>query len=508
MSALTGKRILMVQQRNWALTIGHFLAKKLQAEGCRLAALTLKKTTHAFVLAQQEVAYDLIVNNDEIMEDPAHYLAGRDISLQTICANLGIDSVWPLVASLRNHVRSYKDKFYYGFKQNVPDEEIIQFVKATYLYIEKIFADFHPDLIIGPNFVALPHLMLNLYAERKNVQMLTVTDTKVKGQFVFVYDFIETRCPLFPRLRDLNGGLTSPHLEKAKNYIKNFRETYARPSYGLDLSKKTPWTKSIRHALSPYRQIWNWYANPQTNVLKNTGITPDYRPPSIILRDHYAERAYRKYMAAFPYKPLERIGPCVYFPLQTQPELSIDVIAPYFNNQIEVARLLAMSLPDDYTLIVKEHPAMVGLRPPSYIEKLARSPNVTLVDYRIPNDVALKKADLVISPNSTTLAEAAFYYKPAIQLGNLGTTLAFPNVTKQTDMTTISMVIKKLLARDLHTDAYERQLENYVAAAYDTGFDIPYFSIWEKGFPSKASEDQLWDIYQRGIAEAFSYAAS
>ena len=38
MNKLKGKRILIFQQRGWALTIGHFLAKKLQAEGGRLAA--------------------------------------------------------------------------------------------------------------------------------------------------------------------------------------------------------------------------------------------------------------------------------------------------------------------------------------------------------------------------------------------------------------------------------------------------------------------------------------
>ena len=66
-----------------------------------------------------------------------------------------------------------------------------------------------------------------------------------------------------------------------------------------------------------------------------------------------------------------------------QPELAIDVLAPFFTNQIEVARLIAMSLPDDYTLVVKDHPIMVGLRRPRYLDKIQKLPNVKLIDYSI-----------------------------------------------------------------------------------------------------------------------------
>ena len=57
-------------------------------------------------------------------------------------------------------------------------------------------------------------------------------------------------------------------------------------------------------------------------------------------------------------------------PLQFQPEESIDVQAPRFNNMIELARQVAMSLPGDMTLIVKDHPGMFGFRNPKYLNKI------------------------------------------------------------------------------------------------------------------------------------------
>lgn len=498
--SLEGKRILILQQRNWAVSIGHFLAKQLHREGCRLAAITLKKSTDAFIRSQTDVPYDLIISNDEVMENPKAHMNGETIGLGEICRDLGVDSIWPIVMTLRNHVRSYKDKFYYSFKQNVSDDEIVDYVKATYLYTKKVFQDFRPDLILTPNFVALPHIILNLYAKNRGIKMFGVTDTKIKGIYMFTYDHCDSRGPFFTRLEELNENRAmSQNAARVQQYIADFRQNFIKPTHFITADKHQTLYKTIRHELSPFRQIWNWYTQPNINHLNNLGITADYRPPRIILRDFYAEKRYRKFMNKFDYYPLKKIEKYVYFPLQFQPEASIDVIAPYFSNQIETARLIAMSLPDDYTLVVKEHPAMVGFRPPSYLEKIARTPNVKLIDYRIPSETILKNADLVISPNSTTLAEAAFYNKSAIQLGNLGTTLALPNVIRHTDVTTLSAAIKTALKRDLHTSEYEKRLENFVAAVYDTGFDVDYINIWEQGDPSGLALERLWRVYRKEI---------
>ncbi len=139
---------------------------------------------------------------------------------------------------------------------------------------------------------------------------------------------------------------------------------------------------------------------------------------------------------------------------------------------------------------------MVGKRPPSYTEKLSRTVNVKLIDYRIPSEKVLKGADLIVSPGSTAVAEAAFLNKSAIQLGDLGTTLMLPNVTKHSDISTLSEAIKEALHKKLEAD-YERKLENYVAAVYDTGFDVDYLGAWEKG--KNDLLEPLWQTYKGEI---------
>ena len=118
-----GKRVLIFQQRGWGMRVGHFLAKKLQTEGAALAAVVFKNSALRFHTRQTEVKYQFLISHDQIMENPKAYLGNDRYTLAEICDDLGIDSIWPYVQSLRHHVRSYADKYYYGYKQQETDEE-------------------------------------------------------------------------------------------------------------------------------------------------------------------------------------------------------------------------------------------------------------------------------------------------------------------------------------------------------------------------------------------------
>lgn len=500
---LRGKRVLIFQQRGWGKLIGRFLARKLTEEGAALAALTFKKSTHELIVNQPNARYELVINHDEIMGRPREHLKGERLSLEEISVDLGVDSLWPLIYTLRNHVKSYRDKFYYGFKQNVSDEGIVEYVMAAYKCLRRFFDEFRPDVIVSPNFVSFPHIMCNLMGLKRGVPMLGVTDSKIKGYFLFSESYQDDRGAFHDRLEALKAGTArSERVEEARRYIREFRTQFKRPDYaryaalGSGRSGVRAWLKS---ELAPYAAVARWYLRGNDEYMESVGISVDYRPPRIILRDHYAGKRYRRRAETFPYYPFEKIERFVYLPLQFQPEATIDVMAPFAANQIETARQVAMSLPGDYTLVVKEHPGMIGLRPPSYLEKVARTVNVKLVDYRLSSEAVLRRARLIVSPSSTTLAEAAFLNVPAIQLGNLGTTLKLPNVWRHTDMTTLALKIKELLDVDLHTAEYERRLEQYVAAVLDTGFDFDYLAAWERG---KGDLETLWQIYRKEIIRA------
>ena len=502
MTSLKGRRVLIIQQRGWGQTIGHPLAKKLQEEGCRLAALTRKQETHDFTVRQSEVRYEHIFSGDSVKHDPAGFLAGDDFSLSEICETLGLTTIWLLVQSLRQHVMSYKDKFYYGFKQNVDDEGIILFVKAVYKNISGIFKVFAPDIVVGPNCVALPQVMLNLYARKHGRPMITVSDSKVRGVNYFTRDPMEETGPLHERFEELQNGAVSPNAERARRYIEETRACFVPVNIDwLHSGLGGFWTNrkmDVKMWLWCIRMLLRRSRGPNSVI----GPTLDTFSPRLMLRDHYARRRYARAAMTMPYYDFNRVGQFAYFPLQFQPEATIDVHAARFNNQIETVRQVAMSLPGDLTLVVKDHPVMFGYRPPSYLEKIRRTPNVKLIDFRIPNDQIIKRARLIISPNSTTIAEAAYYGVPAIQLGELGKTRLFPNVFYHSNLSTLPEKIVEILDIELGGPEYDRQLLNFVTAVYDVGFDADYVGVWERKTKDPAQLEMVIDSFVREIRKA------
>lgn len=496
MSSLNGGRVLIFQQRGWGITIGHAVAKRLQELGCHLAALTIKKGTHDFVISQKDVLYELIVSGDEVKEDPAKFLGEEDFSLAKICEDLGIKSIWPLVQSMRNHVKCYADKYYYGFKQNRPDEEIVVYVKAIYKNIKRVFTLFNPEIIVAPNFVALQHVMFNLYARKRNIEMIGVSDSKVSGVFYFSYGYLEDRGPFQDRFEELNDGATSDNVDRARDYLMSFRQSFIAPQRSKLSGAPTSTREKVKAELRPYVMCVRYYMKKMQREQSKLGVTLDTLSPRYIMRDHFARKNYVKCTEGFPYYDFEKVEKYVYFPLQFQPEATIDVQSPRCNNQIETARQVAMSLPGDYTLVVKEHPSMVGYRPPSYLEKVARTPNVKLIDFRVPIERVLQRASLVVAPGGTVLAEAAILKIPAIQLGQLGKTLLLPNVFRHTDLSTLASKIVEVLSIDLDTSEYEQGLINYVAAMYDVGLESNYVEIWEG-----TETDGLHVVVERFVSE-------
>ncbi len=502
--SLSGKRILILQQRGWGTNIGHFLAKRFAAEGARLAAITFKPSAHHFHANQKDVEYEYLVNNDDVMRDPKGYLAGDDYTLEEITGALGVDSIWPLIAASRNHIRSYGERYYYSYRQNVSDEDLVLYAKACYKYLSKLVDEFNPEVFITPVFSELPHLILFHLMRRRGKKAVFIADAKVRGIWIAVNDPAESTGAFYDRVDELNAGAETGNRERARVYIKESREKLKRPTYFEKFFAVASRWKRIRAELAPYRRIFEWYfvKGSRTDCIPNLGATVDCRPPRIILRDHFMHKRYARAAKRFPYHPAEKLGKFAYFPLQAQPEAVLDVAAPLFTNQLELARVIAMSLSGDYTLAVKDHPAMLGLRTPAYLEKLARTPNVKLIDYRVSSQALLMKAGLAVSANSTSLAEAALYAVPALQFGNQGTQLKLPGVVKHTDFGTLAKVIKEQMARKLSGPEYERALENYVAAAYDAGYEIDYIGAWEEG--KTAEREKLWTMYRDAAARAIS----
>ncbi len=490
----------MFQQRGWAITIGHDMAKALQARGAKLAAMTFKRSTDIFVRNQSEVAYESIWSDEEIEESPTSFLKHRSPTLSEVCNGLGLKTIWEIVQSRRTQVRSYGEGFYYKNRQNVGDEHIENYVKAMFVVFEQMLDEFEPDAIVVPIFGGLPHIILNRLSRRRGIPMIGITDTKVYGILTFTYSYFNEICPFVQRVDQLNdSNEISEQIELARDYIAKAGaevRTTREMEHFIATRKKSLY-RTLRGLAGELKESRN-----SPNYVKGLGPSVDARPYRIVIRDFVRRWQYERAADGLSMPDINPEKEFAFFPLQAEPEVSIDVYAPRFNNQLELARQLAMSLPGDMKLIAKDHPVMRGYRSGKYLDKLDRTPNVLLVNSDFPSSELIRKSKVVITTAGTVAMEAALLKTPVIQLGDIATTLRLPNTTHHSDLSTMSDVIAQVVKSDFEIPEYERRLLNYVAAAYEIGFGEDHRLAWED-----RDQDETNAIINRYLGELESCLA-
>jgi len=475
---LKNKKIFFFFQRDWGIRIGFYIAKKLYDDGAIIGGLTFKQ--HKYHISQKDIIYSYLQSYDLILENPDEYLGGSEYSLELICKDLGIKSIWPYVQSLRNHVKSYRSKFYYDFKQNVPDENIIFFIKAIYKFLVTLEKSFKPEIIVMPNFVSLVHIMTYFYFKKRNVKCLAVTTSGLKNQFIFTHDFLDSEGPFFDEFTKIKNIKKTELQSKAQLVLQEEINNLVNQKKFLILNN-TLFYNFLRFV---YNFFLNFFRS-KVEISKTFGVTVDNCKSlnRYLFRDYTRQIYYMHKCNRIKYYDLDQISNFAYMPLQFQPEANIDIISASFNNQIETARQIAMNLPDDMTLVVKDHPQMHGFRSPKYLEKILKTPNVKLIKNDYSSSYVLKKSEILISSTGTTFFESALLKKPAILLGNLGTNKILPNTKTLMNFQFLPDLVQELL--DLSKkwgEDYDKEMIFIISALLKKGFNSNYEKLWETNY--------------------------
>jgi Capsule polysaccharide biosynthesis protein len=159
------------------------------------------------------------------------------------------------------------------------------------------------------------------------------------------------------------------------------------------------------HSLWQWREraSGNWYTQPDAFIWHIRRLT--HRARAMVADQLYLRR---------PQVP-ERF---VFYPLHFEPEAATLVHGSYFENQMEVVRNLARSLPIGWRLVVKEHFYMRGRRPLSFYRSLRRIPNVQAVPFSVPTNALIRDARVVAVIASTVGLEASLIGKPVVMFGD------------------------------------------------------------------------------------------
>ena len=107
----------------------------------------------------------------------------------------------------------------------------------------------------------------------------------------------------------------------------------------------------------------------------------------------------------------------IFFPMQQEPERSLLLTAPRYIDQMNTIDLISKSIPENYLLIVKEHPTQGpgrGWRNLSDYKRFKNNSKVFFIHPSISASEIIKKSKLVISVSGTASLEASFFNTPSI----------------------------------------------------------------------------------------------
>jgi len=296
------------------------------------------------------------------------------------------------------------------FKHRPADQQAARALEVYQIY--KSFV-----LRIKPTHIVMSHVetfdgkALVAIAKELGIPVMVPSDLRNLGGISFTSDVLET-LPVYRKA----GPET---IAQALRFLDEFRRSGVpafRPS-GFAVPGEGPLPHYQKSA--PQRLL---------GFLKRTLDNPGLFEPALLAtsikyafpRSREAIRKFRGYRNGRVYDIgtlAELPEKFIYYPLQTSPESSINTPAPYFIDQMRAIDAIRFAMASDCTLVVKEHRASVGIRPPSFYAELRRRAGVRIAHFGVPSLELIKRAQLTISVTGTAVFEAFLLGRPSLALG-------------------------------------------------------------------------------------------
>ncbi len=288
-----------------------------------------------------------------------------------------------------------------------------QLTKAAAMYLSmKIFMKRRsPTHILFGQIEDLDGMTLISLGQELGVPALVPTHTRHMGETFFSPDHLET-LPARP--------IKAEHRAKATDFLQRFRKGETRAAAlppALSEAPDESWPLShpplIHRALAAVKRIAHEPEMWEPEIIR-TSLFLNFPPLANAVwntRGALNERI----------RDIDTLGELpkrfAYYPLQVSPESSINTPAPFFVDQMRAIDAIRFALPSDMLLVVKEHPAFIGLRRPSFLRALRRKAGILVARYDLPSEEILDRAAITLSVSGSAVLEAFLKGKPALTLG-------------------------------------------------------------------------------------------
>lgn len=285
-------------------------------------------------------------------------------------------------------------------------------------YYDRVLDTTRPDVVLfeGPN--GFTDKVLFGVATARGIPALNFTGGLTERKFGLSYGH-RYRNLLFETLFR-NGGEPAPEaVVMARDYIRSLRTLAVKEAYyNQYVGRQSSWsfgsgvrftTMLARAAAQAARPI-----SPEEQCRRHLmWMTENERRPFHTI----AHRRNERYVLRHAREPLPGEDFAAFY-LQFQPEATTSAQAPYFINQDSLCEALAISLPGDIALYVKEHKASLGNRGQAYFRGLLIYPNVRFISPFVSGVELAQQARFVATVTGTVGFEAIALNKPLLIFGD------------------------------------------------------------------------------------------
>lgn len=321
------------------------------------------------------------------------------------------------LSSLRNFV--FPHKCYLGEDEN----ELMHRAIKSFLVAEKLFKDFKIRCVFQCGGGEVYTLALAHVARKNNVPFLFEGESYFPGRMIIYEDEMS---------------------RKMKFNLKNYEDMTSEERIFIDKHFGSLCEEKKIMTMTFNRSILDkilFRIKLLSEILKGQ-LSWKYLSNFLSLR---LTRILRYVTGPFIYSTFNKKIKYIYFPLHCEGDTAISLRNPLFYKQEFIVELLARSLPQGYTLYIKEHPHPDAVNL-SYLGliSLSKINNIEILPKETNSHDVIRNAEAVAVINSTVGFEALHYFKPVIILGKCP--LAGKGVTFDVDnLTDVPKVIKEAL---------------------------------------------------------------
>ena len=292
------------------------------------------------------------------------------------------------------------------------------------------------------------HLISLHYAKRKSIKWRCSTYSKIPAEM-----FIYTNNYYAEDFDELSTASQSDY-RTAEVAVKDYR----RQSLQIPRKESVKGVRSlINHAiamasymkyLKSREDSYTWYkARPRTAIL----FLQLKKLINLFLIQH---RSLLRLLKIRIFEKKDHSFRYALFPLNRQPESSIDVQGYFFRDQISLAVQLSDSLPQGIELVVKLHPSDRAGRSLAQLKRLSKRKNIKIMNADFPMQEAIKNSELIFTIGGAVALESCLLKKPCLVFVD-SYYRCLPNVLISKGLPKLVEQIKEAFSLDLNFLGYD-----------------------------------------------------